>query len=352
MSGLPNASSSFIVLCETIAQDQPTRCARGRLRVSAGAEARVKVTDVAITDQECGDCFDSLWRSAFERAPFDAVCTLLRVGGMQDAGWDPFEESAAAFEDYNWHLRAESDELSDKSRWRVGLLMYCQACEMSAVHATLANLMRIHLGQPYHIGALASLGRPDNRRVYKWYPPSARVKWKKIRDMATEAERQDLVRLVDNVYDDTVRNAFSHSDYTIGEASFRWTEGGLPSQIPLEKLNNLITNAFSFFGRFMAVHERWLRILAKMPRYHRWPRFEVLELLKLDGKIDGFRIHFSNGNSAIFRRGPAGVDATNLVLQRDGTINFQVGLLDALEPRYFVEGQEVDFGDQKAVDSF
>jgi hypothetical protein len=144
------------------------------------------MTNNQISDEECEGCFQALWRGALERRPFDTVCALLRVAGWEDAGWDPFVESAEAFDDYNWHLKAQSEELSDKAAWRVGLLMYCQACEMSAVHATLANLLRIHLDQPYHLNPLGSLGRADKKRMFKWYPPSAKVKWKKIRDMAIE----------------------------------------------------------------------------------------------------------------------------------------------------------------------
>ena len=304
-----------------------------------------------LTDQECATCFDNLWQGAFKARPFDAICTLLRVAGLEDAGWDPFEESQEAMKDYNWHLKAKSDELSDKSQWRVGLLMYCQACEMSAVHATFANLLRIHLGQPYHLNPLGSLGRADKKRMFKWYPPSAKVKWHKLREMAQSANKSDLVRLIDNVYNDTVRNAFSHSDYIISETEFRWTEGGLPGQFPLQDLNNLIANAFSFFGPFIGVRERWLKLAAEMPRYHRWPNFEVLELLKSDGNLNGFRVHFSNGVSARFQRSPDGVDLNNVAIQKDGTINFFVGPLYELKQKYVVDGQEVEFG-RDSVDKF
>jgi hypothetical protein len=310
------------------------------------------MTEIRITDQEVGECFEDLWRGAFERGPFDAICTLLRVAGLQDAGWDPFEESEEAFKDYNWYLKAESDELSGKSQWRIGLLMYCQACEMSSIHATLANLLRIALDQPYHLNPLGSLGRANKKRMFKWYPPSAKVKWQKIRDMATEAGKPDLLRLIDNVYNDTVRNAFSHSDYIIGEEKFRWTEGGLPGQVPMRNVSNLIANAFSFFGAFLGVRDRWLENAAGIRRFHRWPNFEVLELLKTDGKLDGFRVHFSNGNSARFHRRPGGVDLMNVIIQPDGTINFMVGLLNALQNRYVVDGQEVQFGESSAVDNF
>lgn len=91
---------------------------------------------------------------------------------------------------------------------------------------------------------------------------------------------------------------------------------------------------------------------AGMPRYHRWPNFEVLELLNTDGKIDGFRVHFSNGSTAQFRRRPEGVDLVNVVIQRDGSINFMVGQLDELQRRYVVDDEEVQFGDRDAVNEF
>ena len=311
------------------------------------------MTEIRVTDQEVADCFELLWSDAFKKRPFDMLCTLLRVSGLQDAGWDPFEESEQAFQDFNWHLKARSDELSDKSQWRIGLLMYCQAVEMSAVHATLANLLRILLDQPYHMNPLGSLGRPHKKRMFKWYPPSATTKWKKLWDMATEAGQTGLVRLIDVIYSDQIRNAFSHSDYIISETHFRWTEGGLAQQISLNRVNDIIANAFSFFGIFIGMRDRWLDLVATMPRYHKWPKHEVLELLKTDtGKLNGFRVHFSNGNSARFARMRDGVDCTNVLIQGDGTINFMVGLLDALTNVWMVEGQCVDFGDKNAVNAF
>lgn len=85
------------------------------------------------------------------------------------------------------------------------------------------------------------------------------------------------------------------------------------------------------------------KLAAEMPRYHRWPNFEVLELLKCDGKLSGFRVHFSNGVSARFERSPDGVDLTNVTIQKDGTINFFVGPLYELKQKYVVDGREVEF---------
>lgn len=109
----------------------------------------------------------------------------------------------------------------------------------------------------------------------------------------------------------------------------------------------LIDNAFSFFGIFIGIRELWLGRLAGQPRYHRWPQFEVMELLKTDGKLDGFLVHFCNGNCARFHRSPAGVDLMNVLFEPDRTINFMCGMLNALGPRYVVDGREVQFGGRR-----
>ncbi len=297
--------------------------------------------------------FWDLWNAAFKKHGFDTFCTLLRVDGLHDAGWDPLEESAQAFDDYNWHLTAKDSALSEKSAWRIGLLMYCQAVEMSAIHAMLGNLLRILEGKPYRLNPLGPLGRVDKKRMFKWYPPSAKTKWKKLRDMAAGVGQQQLVLMIDQMFSDDVRNSFSHSDYVITEKHFRWTEGGLAQQLPLEDVSALITNSFTFIGRFMHVHERALTDSATMGRrYHKWPQYEVLELLKSEGKLSGFRVHFSNGASARFHRGPDGVDCMNVIINGNGTINFMCGQLDLLEPRWKVDGREVDFGSENSRDQF
>jgi len=312
------------------------------------------MTDVQITDRESFDCVDSLWADAFTRKPLDTIYTMLRVSGLADAQWDPFEETRETFSDYNWHLKAQSDELSPKSSWRIGLLMYCHAVEMSAVHNTLANLIRISQGQRYNVTPLNHLSptsKKKKKKLFEFIPPSATVKWRELLKMSGEAELDDLVRIIGAIYNDTVRNAFSHSDYIITDTHFRWTEGGLAGEMPLGQVSNLITNSFNFFSVFTALNDRWLNMIGKSPRYHKLPQYEVLELITDDSsKLNGFRVHFSNGNSAQFIRTDAGVDCTNLCFGTDGSINFMVGELESLEDRWVVNGKTVDFGDQSVID--
>jgi hypothetical protein len=149
---------------------------------------------------------DSVLQAAWSVDSFGALCAILRVGGMEDANWDPFEESRSAFEDYNWMLERVREERGDSATRRVRLLMYCQAVEMSA---------------PQEI------------------PSSAAMKYRRVRALADEVRRSDVTAAVEAFFDERIRNAFSHSDYIISEDEFRFTDGGLPQRIPLQRLDEL-----------------------------------------------------------------------------------------------------------------
>lgn len=198
----------------------------------------------------------------------------------------------------------------------------------------LANGLRILLGQPYHLNPLGSLGRADKKRAFKWYPPSARAKWKKLRDMASSAGQAELARMIDVIYSDEIRNAFSHSDYVIIDDYFRSTDGSLGTQFPLLDVNTLITNAFTFGGRFISMRNHWLEMLGKLPRYHKWPGYEVFELMRsAEGVLNGFKVHFSTGGNACFQRTAEGCELRNVIIRGDGTIApryiFGIGVVPA-----------------------
>ncbi|MBI4686027.1 MAG: hypothetical protein HY755_12660 [Nitrospirae bacterium] len=285
---------------------------------------------------------DSIFKRAFDADPFGTLCTLLRVGGMSYKNLDPFEESKKAFEDYNWLSQKAHSERSDISSLRVALLMYCHAIEMTAPHVMLANLMRCIAGQSYIIGPFDHLKRSKKNKIYEYIPPSATIKFKEIRKLASSIEEKKLVDIIDSFFDNRVRNAFSHSDYIITDDHFRWTEGGLSQEIELDKLGEKINLCLQFFGCFMIRHKDWLKAFGSLRRFHKWPQYEVLEILssKEDGAF-GFNVHFSNGNKATYTRQLSERRAINLTFDQDGRINFMVGNLDALEKIWKVNGHPV-----------
>ena len=294
-------------------------------------------------EQELVDYLSDLFWNAFKVAPFEVLCASLRVSGMQDGNWDPFEESQKAFEDYNALLRLDQQKLSLSGRWRVGLLMYCQAVEMTAPQEFLANLLRALSGEKYHVKPFGTLGR-KKKSAFSWVPPSAPKKYRELKRLAAKSGQDKLGEYIDHFFNEDIRNAFVHSDYILSNESFRWTESGLAAQIPLDTVNLIATNCFRFFSALLWLHDRVLIDLKQSPRFHKWPNYEVLELLSDAERLRGFSVHFSNGSKATYWRTKEAVNCTNIFFQPDGSINFMAGLLDSLRPEWKVNGQPFEGG--------
>jgi hypothetical protein len=284
---------------------------------------------------------EKLFFKALSQRPFDTLCTVLRVGGMTDANWDAMEESIRAFEDCNWLLEKAS-ERSEECALRLNLLMYCQAIEMTAAHEILMNLLRCCAGEPYLIEPFFHLRRVKKNDFMRYVPPSAKAKITEIKKTAQSIKETKLVEIIDGFFNDGIRNAFSHSDYIIEKGNLRWTEGGPAHQMKKEELDKVILACFAFYGALLQSNKKWLKLLALTPRFHKWQRYEVLEILsnQEDG-VYGFNVHFSNGNKATYQRTKDGTKAVNLSFDKDGTINFFVGSLDELEKVWKVNGREI-----------
>lgn len=290
-----------------------------------------------IPRQELVSYMSKLFWSSFNKAPFEVLCAVLRVNGMQDADWDPFEESEEAFEDYNVLLHLET--LSKATQWRIYLLMYCQAVEMTAPQELLANLLRILGGEKCHIKPFGSLGRSNKKKRFSWVPPSAPVKYRELKRLATACNQSMLCDYIDQFFNEDIRNAFSHSDYIMSDDTFRWTESGFPHGLPLDTVNVTIKNCLLFCSVLVRLHNQVLIELKRLPRFNKWPNYEVLELLSDSERLFGFSVHFANDNKAAYARTSEGVECTNIIFEADGSINFMVGLLDELRPEWRVNGK-------------
>jgi hypothetical protein len=292
-----------------------------------------------ISRDDCAEYLNKLFFRSFKKNSFDTLCALLRVTGLQDTGWDPFEESIEAFEDYNWLLEKATSERTEKSKWRVGLLMYCQLIEMTAPHELLGNFFRILSGEKYHLNPFEHLVRKKKKQLFSSIPPSANFKFRELNKRAKDVNEMRLFEYINTFFNTNVRNAFFHSDYIITEENFRWTESGIAQQIGLEHLNIIISNCFAFYGAFFWCYKYWLKELSRTPKFHKWPQYEVLEILSTADKgVYGFSVHFSNGNKATYSRTSEGTECTNIRFEKDGSLNFFVGSLDDLERNWKIDG--------------
>lgn len=262
--------------------------------------------------------------------------SLLRVVGMEDRGWDPLLESRATLEDLNGIMQMEltNDRFPDAemTKWRMGLLMYSHMVEMDAPFEVITNLLRFHLGYGYSPNPYYQfLGKDEKKRFSRRgiFPVS---KIKIIKKLSKELGI-NVGDLFDEFYDSKLRNAISHSDYIFTDTHFRVRNGtgALGAYtVPLEKLNETITQCKAFYSTFFgiehAARHSFGGIAKKALPYD--PHYKgLLEVLAdKDGAMCGFRVHWPNGSDSTYRRTEDGIEMVNCMLaMANSTIEFMVG---------------------------
>ena len=158
-----------------------------------------------------------LFQKAKETDEFEYCSTLLRIRGMEDAGWDPMRES--------WDLAQQlmalqNAPLEQSLRLRLALFLYCHLTEMSDVYDIPANMLRVISGERYSISPfLNGLKQGENP------PTSPSGKARRIKDLAHEHDMQELGDIFEVMLVKQVRNAFYHSDYILTKDSLNIRHG-------------------------------------------------------------------------------------------------------------------------------
>lgn len=282
-----------------------------------------------------------LIQRAIQANAVETMYAVLEVSGMYFGHWNPKEEISYFFNDfYNLLNRAYKQKRYPLRKYRIGLLMYCHLLEMSFAHNFIMNLLRIIDGKRYFVNPFSHSDKQ---------PPALSWKINQIKELAKKIDEIQIIKFIDEFYDDDIRNSFYHSDYCITNKSFNYkltlrgkngvTSIKLDSVIELRNLEKKIVTCFAFFEALFTAHLWLRRELAKQKKFHKWPNYEVLEL-HIDKEIlYGFSIHFSNFSKATFTRQPQSVLALNIDFEKDGSVNFNVGDLSKLTKEYLVNGQ-------------
>lgn len=144
----------------------------------------------------------------------------------------------------------------------------------------------------------------------------------------------DVGGIFDDFYDSKLRNAISHSDYTLTDEQFRVRNGtgavGAYS-IPLEELNVTITKAKQFISAVFGL-DRSVRGLWGQRRQEAIPYDPVykglIEILADDENLMcGFKVHWPNNSESSYRRTKDGINMLNCMLDlRNAKVEFMVGL--------------------------
>lgn len=276
------------------------------------------------------------------------VCTLVRAAGLEDAGWDSYQESLAFLEDLKClgSLDLPSDRFPDPNatRTRLYLIAYCHAIEMNMPYELIANLLRVRLGRKYviqpfrHLEPVPKKGKKPTLNSSR-RPLSPEAKIKEIERLSAEASLPEVGAALRGVYDSVIRNAVYHSDYVVHDGSMRLlsayraskTENIMTQKVSFEELMGVIDEAFAFFSALIILHNRACRSFRGFDKtmipfdgYYKG----LLEIIFKDQEMIGFRTYWPNQNVCLYSRAKEGCTAQNIVFEADGSINFMVGLFE------------------------
>jgi len=214
------------------------------------------INDIELNAEEVGSRLHALFHAAKASDEFEFACTLMRVRGMEDVGWDPFVETHQLVTDLMTLINAP---LVTHTKVRLGLLLYSHLTEVGSVYEILANLTRVVAGERYAIDPF--LDRyPRNRKGEPQFLSTA-GKVRALKEMLVGVGQPAVVEALDWFFNASVRNAFAHADYTLHGESFRarseWFEvGGIQTpEIPLTLLVDLLNRALAFYGDFMREYD-------------------------------------------------------------------------------------------------
>ncbi len=277
---------------------------------------------------------------------FELVCALVRSGGVQGPGWDPWYESQAVIDDLQnlagLELPAERFPDAERTRVRLALLSYCHVTEMDLSYVILANLLRLRLGQKYDINPFADLAKLVGKKkagfLQKMKPPSPRQKINRITELAEQAKMPKIGEALAEIYDNIIRNAVYHSDYVLHERNMHLLKDHHFSKkklhctqvVEFDELDELITNAFAFYTALFSLYERCRRSFTDFK--HAFMPYDVhykgvMEFV-FDGedRLIGFRVYWPNESYSEYSRTKDGCVGRNIVFNPDRSINFMVGL--------------------------
>ncbi len=261
--------------------------------------------------------------------------SLLRVFGMEDAGWDPYAESRATVEDLTSLLEVGLQENLfpdlNATRRRLALLLYCHIVEMDAPHEVLTNLLRFRLGKSYTAGAFFDLLTAKEQKSFwtRGVPTDRKIKI--LKTLSVEAGLADVGAIFDDFYDNRLRNAVAHSDYILTEGDFRCRGKGTKAAFCLsyESLDRTLTSARAFATAFFQLELIARRCwgLKKQQGLPYDPVYKGLLEILVDGRdaMCGFRLLWPNKSQSIYRRTEGRVQMINCSVNASGGIDFMVG---------------------------
>jgi hypothetical protein len=118
----------------------------------------------------------------------------------------------------------------------------------------LANMLRTIQGERYSISPFV-----DYATLTKKVVTSPKQKIAALKEMEKDVGVDSLGKIFDSFFEDEIRNAFYHSDYTLYANQFRYqkraTNWKLPTAAPITDLTPKIDQCINFYLAFMKAYD-------------------------------------------------------------------------------------------------
>lgn len=196
---------------------------------------------------------EPLFYAAQKKSDFEFIFALLRFKGTNDAGWDTLETIKNVLKNYTRvreKIRYDADAKAHYS-----LLFYGLTIEASEPYEVLANLLNIIEGKRVVINNF-----PDKPNSYGKLVPQPPIN--KINQLKSRAKRQNFdLDFFNKFYDNKLRNAVFHSDFTIFSDETRINH---PQTIyKSDQVLSLINKAQAYIEVFFRLYYEYIRSYKK-----------------------------------------------------------------------------------------
>lgn len=163
--------------------------------------------------------FDRVFTKAKDACESEFVKALLRVGGLQDAGWDPYESTQRAIPAMvAVHERLPHGPDYFETARHLQLWTYGHIIEASEPYAILADLLDIASGgffKPYRFPPVPVYRARQGQPAPPTRPQFFREKLPELERLADEAQEPGALVPIREVWDYELRNAVFHADYSL-----------------------------------------------------------------------------------------------------------------------------------------
>lgn len=263
---------------------------------------------------------DETFESAFRKAPFHFLCTLLRVEAAGVKDWDPLRESHEALQQYANEIRARpgASSFTAPEDRRMALLIYCHLTEIAAVYQVLANLLRCAKGFPYLLDPFADLVKAEVRKEARRAPTPAQ-KMVLLREL--ESSPRALSTLMEEFFDGSLRDAFYRSEYVLLADSLRYrAPTGEIESLAWKEIEERIRHATAFYNAFFGGHHAWLRALGDFSDPQKLSSGQLTLETDSQGALEGFEWKRADGSVTSFSRSNGIVEAKGVSFTSRGEL--------------------------------